>query len=78
MPRPKSLILPMEITTAARSHNCRHNDRHRIAMGQQRLAVTVDGDKHHYCLECAKIFLTKDITRLNELLETVDQAFAPV
>lgn len=68
MARPRSLIVRMEITTAGKSHNCRHNDGHRIPMGVQRLTISDDGDKHHYCLDCAKSFLEKDIDRLRTLL----------
>lgn len=69
MGRPRSLIVSMEITTAGKSHNCRHNDNHRIPMGARRLTISSDGDRHHYCLDCAKGFLAKDIGRLKALLE---------
>ena len=72
MPRPKSLIVSMAITVAGNSHNCRHNDGHRIPKGAKRLTVSSDGDKHHYCLSCAKTFLTKDVDRLRVVLAEVD------
>jgi hypothetical protein len=71
MARARSLILSMEVTTAARSHNCRHSDNHRIPMGARRLTITSDGDKHHYCLGCAQNFLTRDMERLKALLDQV-------
>ena len=72
MARPKSLIVSMEITAAARAHNCRHNKDHRIEKGVKRLAIKSGGDKHHYCLACAKSFLLKDAERLQALLLEVD------
>lgn len=68
MPRPRSLIVSMEITTAGRAHNCRQSDKHRIEKGMHRLTVKSDGDEHHYCLACATGFLAKDVERLRMLL----------
>ena len=68
MPRPKSLIVSMEITTAGRAHNCRQSDQHRIKKDMHRLTVKSDGDEHHYCLPCAAAFLAKDVDRLQSLL----------
>lgn len=72
MPRPRSLIVSMQITTAGNSHNCRFNDNHRITKGTKRLTIKSDGDSHHYCLECAKGFLVKDIERLRAILAEVE------
>lgn len=74
MPRPKSLIVSMEITAAGRAHNCRHNDNHRIEKGVKRLTIKVDGDEHHYCLACAKTFLVKDLGRLQAILADVESS----
>ena len=73
MPRPRSLIVSMEITVAGSSHNCRNNDGHRIAKGLKRLTIKSDGDRHHYCLACAKGFLVKDAERLQVLLAKVER-----
>lgn len=73
MPRPKSLLASMEITVAGRAHNCRFNDGHRIHKGQSRLTVKVDGDEHHYCLPCARLFMLKDLARLNGFLADVNR-----
>jgi len=71
MAKPKSLILSMEITTAGHKHGCRHNRRkHLLAKGDRRL--TILSDNHHYCLACAKTFLTNDIGRLQKLLTEVE------
>lgn len=72
MPRPRSLIVSMEITTAGSSHNCRQSGAHRIVKAAKRLTIKSDGDSHHYCLDCAKGFLTKDIERLRTILAEVE------
>ena len=64
----RSLILKMEITTVGRAHDCRYNKRHRLEKGQRRLTIYTDGDKQHYCLACAKLFLRNDVQRLRQLL----------
>jgi hypothetical protein len=77
MPRPKSLIVRMEITTAGRAHNCRQSDKHRIEKGMHRLTVKSDGDEHHYCIACATSFLAKDVARLQDLLVQTRARAAP-
>jgi hypothetical protein len=77
MPRPRSLIVSMEITLAGSSHNCRNNDSHRIAKGVKRLTIKSDGDKHHYCLACAKGFLVKDAERLRAILAEIESGAPP-
>jgi hypothetical protein len=74
MARPRSLIVSMDLTIAGSSHNCRNNDAHRIAKGMKRLTILSDGDRHNYCLACAKSFLTKDLERLRSLLAEIDPA----
>ena len=69
MPRPISLIVSMEWTQAGRGHDCRNNKNHRIEKGQRRLTIKSDGDEHHYCVACAKIFLVAGIERLQAILE---------
>ena len=76
MPRPKSLLVSMEITVAGRAHNCRFNDNHRLEKGMSRLTIKDDGDEHHYCLACAHSFLTKDLKRLQSLLADVSARMA--
>lgn len=73
MPRPKSLLVSMEITVAGRAHNCRFNEDHRIQKGDKRLTIKVEGDDHHYCLSCARCFMLRDLARLNGLLADVDR-----
>ena len=72
----KSLIVTMEITAAGRAHNCRFNKKHRLEKGVRRLTIRSEGNEHHYCLACAKIFLVKDIERLRALLMEVEAGCA--
>ena len=67
----RSLILSMEVTTVARAHECRYNKKHALRMGDRRLTIFSDGEKHNYCLECARVFLENDIKRLQTLLAEV-------
>lgn len=69
----RSLILNMEVTTVGRAHNCRYNKKHRLEKDHHRLTVRSDGDEHHYCLECAKTFLIKDVERLRKLLSEIER-----
>ena len=57
----------MEVTTALRAHDCRYNKKHRIERGVCRLTIKSDGNKHHYFLACAKLFVTDSLTRLQSL-----------
>ena len=71
----KSLLVRMEITEAGRAHDCRYNKRHRIAKGVRRLTVrSKDGDKHHYCLSCAKEFVAHSLDDLMKLRDAVNAA----
>ena len=72
MGRPKSLLVSMEITVAGKSHNCRFNDGHRIAMGDKRLTIKTDDGPHHYCLPCARTFLARDTERLRGLFSEIE------
>lgn len=69
----KSLLVRMEITTAARAHDCRYNNKHRIAKGDKRLTVKVDRSDHHYCLACAKLFFEDSCARLLAMKNEVDK-----
>ena len=59
-------------TSAGRAHTCRNNKNHPFTKGDRRLTITEDGDERHYCLTCAKTFLSNDIRRLQELLAQAD------
>jgi hypothetical protein len=54
MPSPKSLLRPISIDVAGNSHNCQHNESHRIQKGHRRLKIKRDGaSPEHFCLKCA-------------------------
>lgn len=68
----KSLLVSMEITTSGRAHDCRYNKNHRLVKGVKRLTIKSDGDEHHYCLACAKAFLTASTVKLAGLRAEVE------
>jgi hypothetical protein len=76
MPRPKSVVVSMEITTVGRAHDCRFNKNHRLEKGMQRLTIKEDGDEHHYCLPCARSFVLQGSARLRTLLADIEQLLA--
>jgi hypothetical protein len=71
----------MEITTVGRTHDCRYNKKHRLEKGGRpgnlwvtgRLTIKDDGDEHHNCLACAKIFLDQGVQRLQAPLAEVNR-----
>jgi len=77
MARPKSLVVSMEITVVGRAHDCRYNKNHRLEKGMSRLTIKEDGDEHHYCLTCARVFLVQGVERLTALITAVDAALRP-
>lgn len=64
MPRVKSLLDRVEIDQAGKAHNCQANARHRIEKGEKRLKVRNGRSWDHYCLECAKTIVARDIAAL--------------
>lgn len=67
MPRIRSLVTRAEVDVAQRAHNCHGNARHRIERGDNRLKVRNGRSWDHYCLECAKTIVGRDIAALNAL-----------
>lgn len=63
----KSLVIHAEIDTAGRAHNCQANARHRIEKGDVRLKVKNGRSSDHYCLDCAKKIIGRDLAKLSEL-----------
>ena len=56
-----------------RAHNCQHVKSHRIERGDLRLKIPRPRQSpEHYCRECAEKILTRDINRLQDLLDTLD------
>lgn len=73
MPRAKSVIVNMEITSVGRAHYCRYNKNHRLEKGMKRLTINENGDEAHYCLTCGMTFLKNGVKRLQSLIEEVGQ-----
>ncbi len=71
MARIKSLITRVEIDEALKSHNCQRDSNHRIQKGQWRLKVRNRRSWDHYCLDCARIILEKDIRKLQEVAGSI-------
>lgn len=67
MARTRSLIEQARVDEAIRAHNCQANARHRIQKGEKRLKVRNGRSWDHYCLECARTIVGRDIDKLEEL-----------
>lgn len=67
MSRIRSLIICCKIDVAQRAHNCQANGKHRIKCGDKRLKVRNRRSWDHYCLECAKVIISNNIAKLEEL-----------
>ena len=74
MGKSKSFIKNISIDTAQRSHLCRHNKKHTIGTGDKRLKYKEGRAFQHFCVECAKESLRKDIALLNALLIELEKA----
>ena len=72
MPRIKSLRIRAEVDVAQRAHNCQGNVRHRIERGDKRLKVRNGRSWDHYCLECARTIVRRDIGALEALGRELD------
>ena len=72
MPRLKSLLIRVEVDVAQRAHNCQGNIRHRVERGDKRLKVRNGRSWDHYCLECARSIVRRDIGTLDTLARDVD------
>lgn len=67
MPRPKSIILRVEVDTAQKAHNCQHNKNHRLERGDRRLKVSNHRSHDHYCVACALDIVARDIAKLQDI-----------
>ncbi|BCZ98031.1 TPA: hypothetical protein JBH59_05595 [Legionella pneumophila] len=72
MPRIKSLITRFNIDEAQKAHNCQANNKHRIEKGNKRLKVSNQRSWDHYCLDCGKKIVQRDIVKLQKLLEELN------
>jgi hypothetical protein len=67
MPRPKSILMSINVGIAQRAHNCQHNQSHRIVKGDKRLEVSEGRNIERFCVECALSIVARDISKLQEL-----------
>lgn len=65
----KSLVIRTEVDRAGKSHDCQANKNHRVNMGELRLKVRNGRSWDHYCQECGRKILHRDIEKLEKLLE---------
>ena len=73
MGKPKSFLKNISIDTAKLSHFCKHNKKHKINKGDKRLKLKEGRASQHFCIECAKESLTRDINELNTLLTELEK-----
>ena len=71
MPRIRTLLTRVEIDTAQRAHNCQANARHRVERGDLRLKVRNGRSWDHYCLNCAKGIINRDIRTLEGIAKQI-------
>jgi hypothetical protein len=60
-------VTSVGVDEAKKAHDCQGNSRHRIERGYKRLKVRNGRGWDHYCLECAKIIVRRDIAELDAL-----------
>lgn len=63
----KSLVTHVEIDTAGKAHNCQASAKHRIEKGDVRLKVRNGRSWDHYCLDCAKKIIGRDLEKLKAI-----------
>jgi len=73
MPRPKSILQRVEVDEVKRAHNCQHNARHRLERGDKRLKVWKQRSLENYCAACAIRIISRDMAKLQELQEQLQQ-----
>lgn len=66
----KSLVTHVEIDTAGKAHNCQASAKHRIEKGDMRLKVRNSRSWDHYCVDCAKKIIGRDIEKLKAIQDT--------
>ena len=78
MPRIKSLLTSIDVDEAQKAHNCQGNGRHRLERGAKRLKVRNGRTWDHYCLECARIIISRDITALKAIAQQLEEQMRSV
>lgn len=71
MPRPKSLLKTINITTAGKAHNCRANKSHKIVKGDKRLTIKEGQSVCNYCIDCGRHFVGLSMDKLKLLSEEI-------
>lgn len=72
MPRPKSFLKTISVDQAIRSHKCKHNASHIVSNGEKRLKLKVARTHEHYCMDCAKEIIMRDIAKLNSIYSSFE------
>jgi hypothetical protein len=67
MPRPKSILQPIEVDIVQRAHSCQHNESYRPYKGDRQLKVKVKRSQEYYCVDCALKILERDSAKLQAL-----------
>ena len=67
MGRIRSLRTQTRVDVAQRTRSCKGNARHRIQRGEQRLKVRHRQGWSHYCIDCARKIVRRDIAALEKL-----------
>lgn len=60
----RSLLDQVQVDRALHAHNCQANAKHRIQKGDVRLKVRTGRSWEHYCVECAKKIIERDLAKL--------------
>lgn len=71
MPRPKSLLKTIDITTAGKAHNCKANKSHKIVKGDRRLTIKEGQSVSNYCLDCGRHFIGISMDNLKQISEEI-------
>ena len=67
----KSLRIQTDVDVAEKAHKCKGNRRHPIQRGEKRLKVRNGRGWSHYCLDCARKMIRRDM----DALEALDSEF---
>jgi hypothetical protein len=73
MAKPKTFLDSMLVDVAKKSHNCQHNSKHRIEMGDKRLSVKAGRGYDRFCKDCAIETLRHDIARIQQTISTLEK-----
>ena len=71
VPGTRTLITRAEVDLAKRGHNCKRNQNHRIEQGCRRLKIRNGRSWDHYCMQCAKLIIERDMAKLETLAQEV-------